>query len=186
MPTRNAQAERTRQAVLDTARGLFSERGFAATSLQQIADAMGVTKANVYYYFRTKDSILDALLDERVSTLEELLEEVSKIDELIQRRRTFIVGYVEQVVIAHRTMAPLNFADPSVRAQSRIAQRLDELEARAAQLAFGDAPTLDQLAGFAMLLDLKPALRRTTHLPDAELRRTLERLCLRTIGDPAE
>ena len=62
MPTTRAeQAERTRQAVLATARGLFAERGFEGTSLQAIADATGVRKANVYYYFRTKGDILASL-----------------------------------------------------------------------------------------------------------------------------
>jgi AcrR family transcriptional regulator len=45
--SRAEQAERTRAAVLDTARRLFAERGFDATSLQLIADTMGVQKANV-------------------------------------------------------------------------------------------------------------------------------------------
>ena len=59
--------------MLDAARALFAERGFAATSLQDIADAMGVRKANVYYYFKTKAAILDALLDERITGLDALL-----------------------------------------------------------------------------------------------------------------
>jgi AcrR family transcriptional regulator len=62
-PTRAEQAEQTRQAVLVTAQRLFAEHGFDATSLQLIADTMGVTKANVYYYFHTKIEILEALLD---------------------------------------------------------------------------------------------------------------------------
>ena len=54
MSARAAQAERTRQQILETAQRLFTELGYDATSLQMIADEMGLTKAAVYYHFRAK------------------------------------------------------------------------------------------------------------------------------------
>src|SRR5580704_2773684 len=54
MSTRAAQAERTRQQILDTAQRLFTELGYDATSLQMIADEMGLTKAAVDYLFRNR------------------------------------------------------------------------------------------------------------------------------------
>jgi AcrR family transcriptional regulator len=48
--------------VLDAALELFSVHGFEGTSLQDIADRLGVTKAAVYYHFHTKDEILLALV----------------------------------------------------------------------------------------------------------------------------
>lgn len=183
MVTRAEQAERTRQGVLDTARRLFAERGFAATSLQQIADALGVTKANVYYYFRTKNAILEALLDERVLALEALLDQAERIPEARRRREFVVDGFVEQVVMAHRTIAPVDVADPGVRGQPAVAERLDALSARALRVLFGDRPGVDEQAGFWMVQDLKPVTRRLTHLPDDELRAALRRLCLRLLPD---
>jgi len=180
---RAVQAARTRQAVLDTARRLFAERGYAAASLQDIADAMGVRKANVYYYFRTKAAILDALLDERVVALEALAEQAEHVEDPAARRELVVAGFVDQVVIAHRSLAPVDFADPAVRGQPGVAERLDELTARAARGLFGERPSADQVAGLAMMLDLKPALRVLTHLPDDELRAALRRLCLRLLGE---
>ena len=52
----------------------FDDHGYDATSLQQIADAMGVTKANVYYYFRTKAAILEALLEPMAGAIGALLD----------------------------------------------------------------------------------------------------------------
>jgi len=179
--TRTAQAERTRAAVLDTARRLFAEQGFAATSLQQIADAMDVRKANVYYYFRTKSAILDALLEERIAALEALLDAAEAIDEGALRRDLLIDGFVEQVVIAHRTVAPVDFTDPAVRSQSAAAQRLETYWTRAALAMFGRHPTLDDLAALAMLRDLRPALLQLTELRDDELRSALRRLCVRML-----
>jgi AcrR family transcriptional regulator len=51
----------TRARILDTALDLFVEKGFDGTSLREIAEALGVTKAAIYYYFESKDDILMAL-----------------------------------------------------------------------------------------------------------------------------
>src|SRR6516164_8413382 len=51
----------TRDRILDIALELFTEQGFDATSLRQIAERLGVTKAALYYHFESKDDILMAL-----------------------------------------------------------------------------------------------------------------------------
>lgn len=56
--TRGDQREKKRQAVLQTAARLFNERGFHATSLDDIAERLHVTKPTLYYYVRSKDEIL--------------------------------------------------------------------------------------------------------------------------------
>lgn len=55
---RAQQKELKRQAVLQTAARLFNERGFHATSLDDIARALHVTKPTLYYYVKSKDDIL--------------------------------------------------------------------------------------------------------------------------------
>jgi AcrR family transcriptional regulator len=180
-PTRAEQAERTRKTVLETARRLFTEHGFDATSLQLIADTMGVTKANVYYYFRTKIEILEALLAGSVTTLTTMLDEAGRIDDRQARVEFLVDGFVDQVVQAHRTIAPMNRADPIIRRHEGISRQLDELSERGLHLLFGDTPTLDQQAAYAMVGDLGPATRSLTHLPDGEMRAILRRLCLRVI-----
>ena len=180
--TRAEQAARTRQAALDAARALFAERGFAATSLQDIADAMGVRKANVYYYFKTKTAILDALLDERVTGLDALLAAAESEASVEVRREVVIVGFAEEVVRAYRTVAPVDFADPAVRSVPGVAERLEAFTARAAMALFGRHPSVDQLAGLAVMQDLKPVMRTLDHLPDEELVQALRRLCRRLIA----
>jgi AcrR family transcriptional regulator len=51
------------QRVLEAALDLFAEHGVSGTSLQMIADRMGVTKAAVYHQFRTKEEIVFAVID---------------------------------------------------------------------------------------------------------------------------
>jgi AcrR family transcriptional regulator len=182
MPTtRAAQAEKTRQAVLDTARRLFLEYGYDATSLQLIADTMGVTKANVYYYYRTKIAILEALLDTNVTALRALLDQAEKIKGQRARTEFLVDGFVNEVVTAHRTVAPMSRTDPIVRRHEGTARTLDELAGRGLRLLFGDQSTPDEQAAYWLLNDLGPVIRPLTNLPDDELRVTLRRLCLRVL-----
>ena len=52
----------TKQEILETALELFSVRGFEATSISQIASAVGIRKASLYSHFESKQAILDALV----------------------------------------------------------------------------------------------------------------------------
>lgn len=50
--------------VLEQAAQIFARKGFAGTSLQEVADALGVSRASLYYYFKDKDSLLRALVED--------------------------------------------------------------------------------------------------------------------------
>lgn len=52
--------------VLERAAELFSQKGVGGTSFQDIADAMGLTRAAIYYYFPNKDAILTAMVQDTV------------------------------------------------------------------------------------------------------------------------
>ncbi len=53
----------TRDRILDVARELFSEQGYEKTSLREIADRLGFTKAALYYHFQSKEQLLFALVE---------------------------------------------------------------------------------------------------------------------------
>ncbi len=55
-----------RDQLLDAATTLFAEHGIAATTIAQIAAQVGVTSAMVHYYFKTRDQLLDAIVEERI------------------------------------------------------------------------------------------------------------------------
>jgi AcrR family transcriptional regulator len=63
----------TRQRILDVASELFAEQGYDATSLREIADRMGFTKAALYYHFQSKDDILKALVQPAFELVGELV-----------------------------------------------------------------------------------------------------------------
>ena len=67
-------ATETRRLIVETADRLFYETGVEATSFADIAGAVGLSRGNFYYHFRTKDQILDAVIDRRLARTREMLE----------------------------------------------------------------------------------------------------------------
>ncbi len=66
----------TRQDILDAALVLFSEQGYDKTSLREIAEQVGVTKAALYYHFRSKQDILLALFEPIATMQDQLLAQL--------------------------------------------------------------------------------------------------------------
>jgi AcrR family transcriptional regulator len=62
-----------RQRIIDAADSLFYRRGYNQTSFQDISDATGIPRGNFYYYFKTKDEILAAVVNTRVADLTSML-----------------------------------------------------------------------------------------------------------------
>ncbi|HEY0817076.1 MAG TPA: helix-turn-helix domain-containing protein [Pseudonocardia sp.] len=63
----------TREQIRDVALELFAERGYEKTSLREIAERLGVTKAAVYYHYRTKEEILESLFSDLRDGIEEIV-----------------------------------------------------------------------------------------------------------------
>jgi AcrR family transcriptional regulator len=104
-------AARTR--VLDAALDLFAQNGVSGTSLQMIADAVGVTKAAVYHQFRTKDQIVIAVTERELGRLGPALEEAEAHGDGPQARDALLVRTVEMAVRDRRLVRTLQF-DPVV------------------------------------------------------------------------
>ncbi len=68
------KGEKNRKQIISIADNLFYENGFEHTSFTDIADAAGIARGNFYYYFKTKDDILSAVLDKRRSDISLMLE----------------------------------------------------------------------------------------------------------------
>ena len=71
---RPAKALRTRAAILTAAERLFAKRGYAATRLEDVADAVGVKRAALFYHFRDKQALYDAVIEEAFGDLVARLE----------------------------------------------------------------------------------------------------------------
>jgi AcrR family transcriptional regulator len=68
------KSERTRQRIVEAANRLFYHQGFNQTSFSDVVEAAGVPRGNIYYYFKTKDEILDAAIRYRLERIGQMLE----------------------------------------------------------------------------------------------------------------
>ena len=67
-----------REMILAHAARLFAQRGYPATSMNQVAEACGLSKATIYHYFRDKYALLVSIADGHVSRLQLLVAEVGR------------------------------------------------------------------------------------------------------------
>ncbi len=114
MAVRLPAAER-RQQLVETARDLFAERGLHGTSMDDIADAAGVTKPVLYQHFASKRALFLELLDEvGKQLLESIAAATSAADSPRQQVEAGLTAYF-QFVADHHSSFELLFGDGSRR-----------------------------------------------------------------------
>jgi AcrR family transcriptional regulator len=70
---------------------LFSKKGFAATSVEEIAEAAGIGKGTIYEYFKTKEGVFVAAIEEWIGEAEtQILEILHGIDDPVERLQAFV------------------------------------------------------------------------------------------------
>lgn len=99
--------------ILDAALKLIGENGVSGTSLQMIADEIGVTKAAVYHQFKTKEEIVIALTERELGGLEEVLE-AAEAEQSQPRARELLLERVIDVAIERRGAASTLQFDPVI------------------------------------------------------------------------
>jgi len=88
------------ESILKAATRLFIERGFDGTSMYEIADALGVTRTAIYYYYKNKEEILVALTDKITRVAAQLAGQAAQhIDLLpIEALRTVVDRHVRLII----------------------------------------------------------------------------------------
>lgn len=114
-----------RARVIDAALELFVAHGVHGTSLQMIADRLGVGKAAVYYQFKSKDEIVVAVVQPILDDTEHLARIAELLPDAETRRDVAVRGLVE-MVIRHRRVASMFYGDPVVH---HIVEAHDEYRA---------------------------------------------------------
>lgn len=165
--------EDTYDKVLSVAMELFGENGFAGTSLQAIADRVGVTKAALYYHFRTKDELLDALLRPALNDLDRVLDAAEVRKGQAVRQRVLFEGFVD-FLLRYRTLAVILNHDVSVGTHPAIRPRLESITVRvSAALNDRERPVEYRVAAAVAMGGLYAAVATFPDLPDDELRAML-------------
>jgi AcrR family transcriptional regulator len=84
--------------ILNAALDLFATHGVSGTSLQMIADAVGVTKAAVYHQFKTKEEIVIAVTDTELGMLEDALEAAEAEPDPLRARKVLLTRVIDTAV----------------------------------------------------------------------------------------
>jgi AcrR family transcriptional regulator len=161
--TRAESKERTRQRLLAEAQRLFRERGYAATSLEQIAEAAEVTKGAIYGHFASKeDLMLSALEAAPAPDYSTTLNDQSRPlrERLAEFSRAVAVedpgDAAELAMYLEFYAALLRAPDALQRYSSRLQRRLQELaDADGDELSTGATPVQAWAIGQAMLAGLQ-------------------------------
>jgi len=85
-------AERTRADILAAAEAVFTERGFAAARLEDVAQRVGIRRASIIYYFRDKRELYDAVLQSLFGNLAERYEAVLATAAPLRERIEAVIG----------------------------------------------------------------------------------------------
>jgi AcrR family transcriptional regulator len=108
---RAAQYSEAQRRTIAAAVELFADHGVGGTSLQMIADALGVTKAAIYHQFPSKDDIVRAVLEVDLSPLEAALEEAEAERSALKAREKLLSRLVDAAVDRRRAVSTLQ-SDP--------------------------------------------------------------------------
>jgi TetR/AcrR family transcriptional regulator len=71
---KNSLESESRQQILDAALGLFAQKGYAATTIREIVDAVGITAPSLYYYFGSKEGLYMELMQTHCAQIDSVLE----------------------------------------------------------------------------------------------------------------
>jgi AcrR family transcriptional regulator len=100
------------ETILQAATRLFIERGFDGTSMYEIAEALGVTRTAIYYYYKNKEAILVALTNNITRVAAQLAEEAAQHKDLspllalrtvVERHVRLIIDHGEQFRVVERS-----------------------------------------------------------------------------------
>lgn len=99
--------------IIHAALELFAEHGVGGTSLQMIADAIGVTKAAVYHQFKTKDEIVLAVAEAELSRVEAAIEAAEAEPHRSDAREVLVASIVD-LAVERRHMESTLLSDPVI------------------------------------------------------------------------
>ncbi|MEV6771082.1 TetR/AcrR family transcriptional regulator [Nocardia sp. NPDC051030] len=159
----------TKDAIRDAAVQLFSTKGFEQSSLREVADAVGITKASLYYHYASKVDLLIAIIEPMFDDHRALVEKLDEIPHSPQSVREVLTEHVHSM-LSHRTIGVLCMRD-TVAIVNALGNRypdMMEMHRRMCQwLAGPGADEETTLRAAAAMQVLGAALMSKESVPDA-------------------
>ncbi|MFG2134885.1 TetR/AcrR family transcriptional regulator [Streptomyces sp. NPDC048751] len=167
----------TRQRIQDVALELFAEQGYEKTSLREIAEHLDVTKAALYYHFKTKEEIIVSIFQDLTKPMEDLIEWGAAQPHTLETKHEIVRRYSEHLAGA----APLFRFMQENQATVRELQIGDSFKDRMRGLRDiiidPDTPLIDQVRCISALFTLHAGMHFLQDLegdPEDKRRAVLE------------
>jgi len=105
--TTDPQPKPRKEEILDVATRHFAERGYEGTSMNDVAEAVGVRKASLFYHFETKEALYEAVLNRLIATVAIPLSAAYEAEGTWEERLVNAADTVTSVLAAHPYAARL-------------------------------------------------------------------------------
>lgn len=162
----------TRARILEVAMELFLGQGYHATSMQQIANRLGITKAALYYHFASKSDIVGSLIEPLSGDLERVMERAEREERRRETRVVVLEGYLD-VMLRYRESLLFLVRDVAAGSQD-FYERTIRVTARAIELITGpDASLEERVRATQAITALADPIVMFPETPNEELRQRL-------------
>jgi AcrR family transcriptional regulator len=161
----------TRETIRAVALELFSNKGFDQTSLREIAERVGLTKASLYYHYPSKQALLLAIVDPVITGWRTIAEDTKDLEHNPANVRQVVERCLD-VLLRNRAVAGIFQRDPAglVAVAGSLWDDTLELGQRLNTWLAGPAPSVaEQLRAVAAMEVLGATLTSASYLRDAEV-----------------
>jgi AcrR family transcriptional regulator len=139
----------TRQRIQSVALELFAEQGYDKTSLREIAERLGVTKAALYYHFKSKEDIVASLVEDYFGQMDDLIAWGKTLPRTPESRAQVLDRYYRIVADGGQVFRMLQHNQASVNSLAHAKNRShlfrERMDALVGVLTEPDAPMPDQI-----------------------------------------
>ncbi|MFC4856534.1 TetR/AcrR family transcriptional regulator [Actinophytocola glycyrrhizae] len=160
----------TRETIRAVALELFSNKGFEQTSLREIAERVGLTKASLYYHYSSKQSLLLAVVEPVITGWRTIVDDTARLEHTPENVR-HVVGRCLDVFLRNRSVAGI-FQRDAAGVAVVLGELWDDMVGLGKRLVAwfaGPAPTTaDRLRAVAAMEVLGAVLSSTTYQDEDE------------------
>ncbi|HEY3502136.1 MAG TPA: helix-turn-helix domain-containing protein [Actinocatenispora sp.] len=159
----------TKQRIQEVARELFAQRGVHRTSLQEIADRLGITKPALYYHFSSREELVRSIVQPMIDAEEDFLARQEALAEV--EPRALLEGYFD-FHYRHRGEVVLMLSEMTTLADLGLIDLVLDWRQRLGRLLHGAQPTLAQATRAAIAFGgIQDCTIQFPDTPVGELRR---------------
>ncbi len=175
-----AVASDTKQRIQAAARELFARKGVQKTSLQEIADQLGITKPALYYHFASREELVRSIVQPLIDAGQDFLAQQERASEI--EARALLEGYFD-FHYRHRADILLVLSEISLLVELGLVEVVMAWRARLAELLFGPEPTLAQATRAIVALGgLQDCTIQFPDAPAAQLREAAVDAAMAALG----